>query len=235
MIYDIISLIIILVFAIVGARKGAAKVFFNLLSYVAAFLTSVFLSHFLAEVVYNTFIKQTITNNITNVIHDSNLATASEKASEFLSALPAFFANAFSYFGISTDSFSAMFTDSAVSGIEGVVMTPVVGVISLILFIILFVILLFLFKKLFGAIAKIFRLPIINIADTIVGMAFGILEGLLAVCMIAFLLKLLIPLTGGDILFFNETYIADSVFFSFVYFGGLFSLVQEFIYSFSNK
>ena len=235
MILDIITLILIVVFAIIGAKKGAAKVFFNLLSYVAAFLFSIFLSHFLAELVYNTFLKQTITDNITNVMNDSGLATATEKASDFLSALPAFFANAFSYFGVSEDSFSAMFTDSAVSGIEGAVMTPVVGVTSLILFIILFVVLLFVFKKIFGAIAKIFRLPLINIADTVVGLVLGILEGILAVYLLALLLKLIIPLTGGNILFLNETYIADSVLFSFFYFGGLSSVLQGFLYSISNK
>lgn len=235
MIYDIVSLIVIVVFAIIGAKKGAAKVFFNLLSYVAAFVASVLLSHFLAEIVYNAFLKQTITDNITSVINDASVTTASEKAAEFLSTLPAFFANAFSYFGTSADSFTAMFTDSAVSGIEAVVMTPIVGIISLILFIILFAVLLFVFKKLFGAIAKLFRLPLINVADTIVGLVFGILEGILAVYIMAFLIRLIIPLTGGDVLFFNETYVADSVFFSLFYFGGLSTVVQGFVYSISNK
>lgn len=235
MIYDIISLIIIVVFAIIGAKTGAAKVFFRILSYVAAFMVSVFLSHFLAELVYNTFIRQTITDNIADVVNNSSLATASEKASEFLAALPSFFSNSISYFGVSDDSLSAMFTDSAVSGIESVVMTPVVGVISLILFVILFVVLLFLFKRLFGGIAKIFRLPLINIADTIVGLVLGVLEGILAVYLLALLIKLVIPLTGGDVLILNETYVADSQFFSLFYFGELSSLVQGFIYSISTK
>jgi len=234
MILDIISLIIIVVFAIIGVKTGAAKVVFRLLSVVCAFLLSVFLSHFLAELVYNVFIKQTITENISKVVNDSTLNTTAEKATQLLSSFPLVLTNTLAYFGVTEDSVSKMFDTSAVSGIENVVMTPVVGVVSIIFFVILFILLLFVLKKVFGGISRIFRLPLVRVVDSAFGFVLGLLEGVFAVYIFAFILKLVIPLTGGELFVFNESYVADSLFFSLFYFGGLNTLVQGFIYSFNN-
>ena len=51
MILDIFSLIIILLYAIIGVKTGAAKAVCRLLSVVVSFLLAVFISHFLAELV----------------------------------------------------------------------------------------------------------------------------------------------------------------------------------------
>lgn len=234
MILDIISLIIIVIFAIIGVKTGAAKVVCRLLSVVCSLLLAVFLSHFLAELVYNAFIKQTIIDNISKVMNDTALTTTADKATELLATFPAVFTNSLSYFGVTEAKVTSMFDDSAVSSIEELIMTPVVGVISIIFFVILFVLLLFLLKKVFGGISKIFRLPLIRVVDSVIGFVLGLVEGALAVYLLALVLKLIIPLIGGDLFILNEAYVSDSIFFSLFYFGGLSSLVQGFIYSFSN-
>lgn len=234
MIYDIVSLIIIIVFVIIGVKSGAAKAICRLLSLVFSFILAVFLSHFLAELVYNTFIKQTIIDNISSVVNDSALSTAAEKAQGIMDSLPLVLSNSLSYFGVSSASLTSMLTSSQVNSIESVIMTPIVGVISIVFFIILFVLLLFVLKRVFRGISKIFRLPLIRVIDSAFGFVLGILEGVLAVSVLAFALKLVIPLTGGDLFILNEAAVADSMFFSLLYFGGLSSLVQGFIFSFSN-
>lgn len=234
MIYDIISLIIIIVFVIIGVKSGAAKAICRLLSLISSFLLAVFLSHFLAELVYNAFIKQTIIDNISTVINDSALSTAAEKAQGIIDSLPLVLSNSLSYFGVSSVNLTTMMTSSQVNSIESVIMTPVVGVISIIFFIILFVLLLFVLKKVFRGISKLFRLPLIRVIDSAFGFLLGIIEGVLAVSILAFALKLIIPLTGGNLFILNEATVADSMFFSLLYFGGLSSLVQGFIFSFSN-
>lgn len=234
MILDIISLIIVLIFTVIGVKTGSAKAICRLLSVVCSFLLAVFLSHFLAELVYNAFIKQTIIENISKVINDSALTTASEKASQFFASFPTVFSNSLSYFGVTEAKVSSMFDTSAVSSIESVIMTPVVGLISIILFVILFVILLFVLKKVFGGISKIFRLPLIRVVDSVFGFVLGLVEGIFVVYLLALATKLIIPLTGGDLYILNEAYVADSMLFSLLYFGDLSTLVQSFIFSFSN-
>lgn len=234
MIFDILSLIFVVVFAIVGFKTGAAKVIARLLALVSAFILSVFLSHFLAELVYNTFISKTITDNISVVLNDSALSTANEKAVALFEGLPKFLSNSLVYFGIDEAKVSSLFDLSAADKIESLIMTPVVGVISIIFFIILFIILLFLLKKAFSFIARVFRLPVIRVLDSAIGLIFGLLEGVFAVYILAFLLKLAIPLTGGDIYILNEAYVSSSYVFSMFYFGTFNSFVQSFIYSLGN-
>lgn len=234
MIFDIISLIIIVIFAIIGVKTGAARAVCRLLSVVCSLLLAVFLSHFLAELVYNAFIKQTIIDNVSSVVNDAALTTTADKAAELLASFPSVLTNSLSYFGVTQASVASMFDSSAVSGIEGLIMTPVVGVISIVFFVILFILLLFVLRKVFSGISRIFRLPLIRVVDSILGFVLGIVEGALAVYLLALVIKLVIPLTGGDLFIFNEAYVADSLLFSLFYFGGLSSLVQSFIYSFSN-
>ncbi|MBR3988689.1 MAG: CvpA family protein [Clostridia bacterium] len=234
MILDIFCLIVIIVFAVIGIKTGAAKVIFRLLSVICAFVAALFLSHFLAELVYNVFIRHTIIDNISNVVNNTALSTASEKSAELLSSLPVLLSNSLDYFGFTEAKLTEMFSTSAVTGIEGAIMTPVVGAISIVFFVILFLVLLFVFKKLFGGISKIFRLPFIRVVDSLLGFVLGLSEGILVLCVLAFVLKLIIPLTGGSVYIINETYISESYIFSLFYFGGFISLAQSFIYSFSN-
>lgn len=234
MILDIISLIVILLFIIIGIKTGAAKAVCRLLSAVSAFLFAVFISHFLAELVYNAFIKQTIISNVNTIVNDSAMATAAEKAVGFLASLPMFLTNTLTYFGVNEAKVTELFGSSAVSAVEEVIMTPVVGLISIIFFVILFIVLLFLFKKVFDCIAKLFRLPLIRVVDSLLGGALGLFEGLIAVYIWAFVFKLIIPLTGGDLFVFNEAYVSESMFFSLFYFGDFNTIIQSFIYSFSN-
>lgn len=234
MIFDILTLIIIVVFAIVGFKTGAAKVIARLLALVCAFVLSLFLSHFLAELVYNTFIRQAVMDNITKVINDSALASASDKATALLEGLPELLSNSLVYFGIDNARIASLFDVKAAEKIQSLIMTPVVGVISIILFIILFIILLFLLKKVFSFVAKVFRLPVIRVIDSAVGLVFGLLEGGFAVYILAFLLRLAIPLTGGELYILNEAYVSSSYVFSMFYFGTLNSFVQSFIYSLGN-
>lgn len=235
MILDIITLVIILVFAIIGIKTGAAKAVCRLLAVAVSLAFSVFLSHFLAELVYNAFIKQTIMEKISEVISDSSMTTAAQKASGILSSMPMFLSNSLAYFGVTEAKVAQIFNaSSAAEGIEEVIMTPIVGVISLVLFILLFFVLLFILRKIFGAVSKIFRLPVIRIADSVAGFALGLIEGVLVVCVLAFSLKLIMPLSGGNIFILDEAYISESYIFSFFYFGGIISFVQSFIYSFSN-
>ena len=235
MLFDIISLILIVIFAIIGIKTGAAKTICRFLSYVIAFVAAAFCSHFLAELVYNVFLKQTITDKITIVLNDSALHTAGEKATELFAGFPAFFTNTLNYFGVNEGRVLSLVESSAAGAIENLLMAPVVGIVSIVLFIILFFVLLFIVKKLLNLVAKLFRLPVIRIADSAVGLVIGLLEGVIVVYILAFALKLIIPLTGGDIFILNEAYVSKSLFFSLFYYGGFISFVQSFIYSFSNN
>ncbi len=231
MLFDIISLIIIVISLIIGFKTGAAKVIGRLFSLVISFLCAVFLSHILASFIYTTFIQAAVINNITEIANNSALATASQKANELLSDFPIIFANIMSYFNVTESSVTDLYNSSAMNTIENAVMTPVVAVISLILFLILFGLILFLVRKLINLIVKLFRLPVIRVLDSAVGLFIGLMEGLILIYILAIAVSIAIPFTGGNLYFLNEGYINSSYVFSLIYNGEIVNSLQNFIFS----
>ena len=234
MILDIITLIIIIIFMIIGLKKGAAKIFGSFFSVLISFAASVVLSHLLASIIYSTFIQAAIIKNINSVANDVGLVTASQKASELFSAFPAFVSNILAYFNVNEGVIADLFNTSAINNIESAFMAPVVAVISLILFLILFGFILFITKKLINLIVKIFRLPVIRILDSIVGMCIGVVEGALIIYILAMLISIIIPFTSGELYILNEKYINDSYVFSLIYNGNIVSDIQNFVFSISR-
>ena len=231
MLFDIISLIIIIVFLIIGYKVGAAKVIGRFAALVFAFISAVCLSRLLANFIYYAFIHKAVLNNITSIANDSGLATAAQKTNELLSSSPAFFANILSYFNINDASFSALFNESAISSIENAFMVPVVAIISLILFIILFGVILFLSRKLVKILVKLFRLPLIKVFDSAIGLIFGLIEGILIIYILAITVSIIIPFTNGNVYILNEEYINKSLVFTFIYSGNIVSFLQNLFFS----
>ena len=115
--------------------------------------------------------------------------------------------------------------------IENAVMTPVVAVISLILFLILFGLILFLVRKLINLVVKLFRLPVIRVLDSAVGLFIGLMEGLILIYILAIAVSIAIPFTGGNLYLLNEGYINSSYVFSLIYNGEIVNSLQNFIFS----
>ncbi|MBE6794913.1 MAG: hypothetical protein E7532_08280 [Ruminococcaceae bacterium] len=233
MLYDILFLIIAVLFTIIGAKCGFSRFLSRLISVIAAFFISLIVAHLLAELIYSAFIRGSIISNINSASQSLGVSSALDSAGKLLSAFPEFLANTFAYFGIDQTSLAALFTDSALESIEQLLKTPIVGLITIILFILLFGLILFLCSKLFGALFKVLKLPVIRIFDTLAGGACGLLEGLLIVYIITLTLKLIIPLSDGQWMFINESYIAESLVFSKLYFGGITNFLQSTIFSFN--
>lgn len=234
MILDIVSLVIILIFIVAGIKNGAAKVISGFAAAIASFVVSIFGAHFLSMLVYNLFFKQTIISNINSIISNPKLVTAAEKADAFLSSVPGMFNNAFDYFDTTEANLVNWFQSSSVDKIENLIKAPITGIVSVITFILIFALVFFLLKKLFGLLAKVFRLPVIRVVDSLFGFFLGALEGILAVYFIVLIFRLLIPLTGNRLFLFNEEYVSCSYFFSRLYSGGLTSFLQSFLFGLDN-
>lgn len=233
MFYDIIFLIIIVIFAIIGFTCGFSKILRRVFSVVCAFFLTLFAAHYLAELIYNVFMRSAVISNINSAVHQSGLDNALDKAGQLLSSFPAFLTNVFEYFEITQSSLASLINDSATESIESLFMTPIVGLMSVLIFILLFGFIFFLCSKLFKAVFKLFRLPVIRILDSVAGLLFGIIEGLIVVYIFTLLLRIIIPLTDGEWLFINESYIKESFVFSKLYFGGIINFFQSTVFRFN--
>lgn len=238
MVYDILFLGVVVFFAVIGFRRGAAKTLLSILSLIVAAVASMLLSRMFSQFIFDAFIRQSIIDNINTAISDSVIGDAATSAAAVVAALPRFALSAMSYFGAFDGSFENYCADvltlsdaDPAATITEAVMPSITGAISTILGIILFVVLLFLLRKLSNLIAKIFKLPLLRTVNSFVGGIIGILEGVAAVCVLAALVKLILPLFSADFASAGEQYIENSYIFSLIYSGKLTSWIQLFVYN----
>lgn len=188
MIVDIIIIAIIVLFVIIGVKRGLAKTILNLAGLVLTAVSAYYISSFLSQLFYDMFIKQTVITNTQQIIEQNGIDYA---VSNCLEAVPQWINGIISFivgaFGISLNEFQNQITvpanisSSASQVIESVLAPVVTSVLSIILVIILFIIILIIVKKLVKLVLRIFNIPVIKQINQFLGGIFGLAEGLLIV------------------------------------------------------
>lgn len=238
MIYDLVILVILIVFLIRGIRRGAAKTLLSALALVSSAVLSIAFSGFLSQFIFDLFIRTSLESKITQVLVSSAVNSVAQTASDVVAAIPAFVISAMAFFGLPQNNFE-VFCAQAVSekgelaagSITEAVEPAITGVISTILCIILFIVLSLLLSKLAKVISKVFRLPLIRVVDSIFGAVLGLCEGFITVTLILMLFNLLLPLFPAQWTFLSQEYIDTSYVFRAIYNGEIISWVQQFTYS----
>ncbi len=241
MLYDIVILIIIAIFIIVGARRGAAKTLLSAVALLLSVVLSVFASKFLAELIFDGFIRGYIEGIITTVVEGTGIGDTVAAASEVVSALPGVFISVLSFFGMGIEALEGVCADAfategadATQTILSTIEPAITGLITVIIGIILFIILFFISQKIASVMAKAFELPLVRVANYLAGGILGMLQGVLVVTIIIFIFKLLLPIFSNEWTFLSQEYMEGSYIFSLIYSGKLLSTLQEFIYGISQ-
>lgn len=188
MIADIIIVAVIVLFVIIGTKRGIAKTFLSIMGYMAAVALAYYLSGPLSQFIYDAFVKQTVVTNIEHTISESGVQNAMQNC---LNALPGWVFALVSFvtgiFGSDTSNLTKFMTISdnasvsAASSIESMVAPVAVSVFKIFLEIILFVILLLIVKRLIRIVLKIFNVPVIRQLNKTLGGILGAVEGVLFV------------------------------------------------------
>lgn len=188
MVSDIIIVSVIVLFILIGVKRGIAKTFLNIVGYMAVVSLAYFLSGVLSQFIYDVFVKQTVITNIEQTISETGVQSAMHNC---LNALPGWVFSLVSFvtgiFGLNTsvltdfmkmpDKVSAITANS----IESMVAPVAVSVFKIFLEIILFVILLIIVKKLIRVVLRIFNIPVIRQVNQSFGGVLGAVEGILFV------------------------------------------------------
>ncbi len=188
MIADIIIILIIAIFAIIGFNRGIAKTLLNFAGLILSAICAFYLSKALAQFIYDTFLQQTIISNIEQIILDKGteyaIANSLEAIPQWISAVISF---AVGLFGITLSEYEQNMievnniTSSVANSIEGALSSVIVTVITVILVIVLFIVLFLIAKKLIKHINKIFRIPVIKQLNQLLGLLLGAVEGIVFV------------------------------------------------------
>lgn len=237
MLYDLVILVILAVFVIGGVRRGAAKTLLSAVALIASAVLSVLLSRYISQFIFDAFIRASLEGKITEVLVNSAVNPVAQTATDIISAIPGFIVSAMVFFGIPQNSFQT-FCEQAVTekgelaatSITDAVMPVFTGVISTILCIVLFILLTIVLSKLAKLVSKVFRLPLIRVADSLLGGVLGLCEGLVTVTLILILLNLLLPLFPAQWTFLSQEYTDTSFVFRAINSGEIVTFVQQFTY-----
>lgn len=225
-ILDLIVIVIIGLCFLIGWRKGAAITLLNFVALVAAFTVAVLLSSVLSSTIYGMFFKNGVTETVANSINDTLSGGAESIINAISSAIPAFAAMFFD---------SVSFVDSTVGGliengnqdtintaasvVERMIAPAFTSLIGIIVMLILFFVLLALFKFLAKVLSKVFEVPVLSTINRLFGGVIGIAQGVLLVIVLTSVVKLAMPLMGGDVPIFSAANIEGSFIFKAFYSG----------------
>lgn len=207
MIADIIILSIVVLFMIIGFKRGIAITLLNLAGLVITAISAYYLSTFLSQLIYDTFFKQNIISNLEQIIEQEGIEYAIlncfDAVPQWITVLVSFIVGVF---GISIDEFEKNMTFSKdlsltlAQNIEQTLGSVIVTVFGIILIIVIFILLFILVKKIIRLTLKVFNIPVIKQVNKILGGVLGAVEGIVLVWFAINVFYAIMSFTNPDVI-----------------------------------
>ena len=188
MVVDLIVLSIILIFVIIGIKRGIAKTLLSLAGVILCAISAYYLSELLAQSFYDAFLKQTIITNIENMIEQNGLEYAVQNPFE---AMPQWILTILTFiltlFGATIDefekniAFSKNLSLTIAQNIEKTLSGLIISIFMIILTILLFIVLFYFVKKIIKLTLNVFEIPVIKQINKLLGGLLGAIEGIVVV------------------------------------------------------
>ncbi len=241
MIVDIILAVVILLFAALGVYRGAAKTILSFAAVLIAACAAFILSEILAEVIFDAFLRQAIADRISQSLTQAYANETAGLSASIIEAIPTYAVSALSYFGVTDASLEsycsdavAAASDKAAISIADALRPSVTGAVASMLSIVLFVILLVVLLWVAKLLSRVFTLPLIRTVDSILGVAVGLIQGLIIVAVSAALMSLVLPMLPPSTSSVIEGYMKGSDLLSVLHGDVILSWFQQFVYNSEN-
>lgn len=198
---DIGFVIIILLFVVLGYKRGFFKSMAGLIGAIIAIFLAWALGGLIATAMYQGMFRGMLTDKISAILSQDALASIPEKAAQIVENLPDFLSNAFSSRGITSKQIENSLSsagDNAASATADLISPTVIWLLQLLLTIILFFILLVFVRLIVKLLSNAFRLPVLRQVDGLLGGIFGIFKGVVYIILACILLQLLMPIIDGS-------------------------------------
>lgn len=230
MIYDVILILIVIIFVVVNAHRGAARALAGIATSILAYFGATALGAFLSEVVYNWLLKPAITKAVADAVtnvSNNTAGSAVDKLPDWLTKM----------LNLSGEDLTKLFSeplnsvsDSVTNAVENAVKPIAVSILGFFITIILFLLFLFIIRKLLiKPLLGVFEFPVIRTVNRFFGALLGLVEAFLTVSLLAYLLRLIIPYVGSSTGFFSESTIYNSFIFYHFYNGNIFSAILSLV------
>lgn len=223
-IYLDIGVVVILVIAMItGWRRGVARSLIRLLGAVGSLILSSLLASSLAPYVFEALVRPSLTGKIEQALAASPAQDIAQKLQELFNALPQFVSSLLEQYGITNgrmEQILASGTQDTAKTLVDTISPAVVEPIRVVLMFLLFLILMVVVGILARAVGRIFRLPVLRQADSLIGLVVGLFSGVVVLLVICLVVRAVVPMVPAGNWFtnvFSQESIQSSALFRMIY------------------
>ncbi|MBR1730994.1 MAG: CvpA family protein [Ruminococcus sp.] len=222
MILDITIVVFVLLLAFIGLKRGIAKTLYGVICIAAAGILAYLGGRLLAELIYNNLILKSITESI-KTSFESAAVSSGNVSNGIFDSIPNFLSGILISLGITQKGFATTLDTAsdfsqkaATAAVDKVISPVIISVLSFFIIILLFIIIFLILKFVVGRqILKIFKLPVINWINSLLGFIFGFCEGALIVFIVITIIR--ISAFFADSSFISKELIDSSLLFNSIY------------------
>ena len=206
---DLLIVAIVLVTAILSAKRGFVRTATELVGFIAAVYLAFTLSAPAADFVYDKMVEPRLVQGI-----EEKIAEASTNAgNNAIEALPDFIENNLDKFGIDANTLGSMATNAAqpATMLSENVLEPIfTGIFKAIFSILIFIILSFAAKLLAKLLNKIFSFSVVGVLNKALGFALGTVKGVVFASIFCSIVVLIASVAGNGFLIFSSDAVNSS-------------------------
>lgn len=195
---DIAIVVVVILFAARGARKGFIKSCVDFIGGFAAMIGAGILSMPVAKWVYYTFFHDALLEKISSAVTGMEVGDAVHMV---FSEFPDVIVRGLASFGITESDVAGRVEGGATSIAEGIAeqMSPLlIGFVRVFAMLVLFILLLVVIRALATMLTGVFRLPVLRSANQLLGTVFGILMSVVAIWVALACVQALLPLFSAE-------------------------------------
>lgn len=223
---DIAVLVTVVIFALVGAKKGFIKACADFLGAFIAMIAAGILSEPAAEWVYNTFFHDALMEKIAAAVTGLG---AEEAVQTVFAEFPEVLRRGLAAAGITESGVTAQVQGGVLDISEGIayaVSPMLIGFVRVLAMLVLFILLLVVIRALASLLTGLFELPVLHGVNGLLGALFGILLAVVAIWVVLACVQAFMPLLSEDMQIHIAGILDESVFFDMLYdFNPAYSLI----------
>ncbi len=223
---DLLLITVVIIFVVMGARKGFARTLLSFLAKIASIIIAYFVSDMYADVVYEKFFKESVVGTLEANI-DSTISSGklSEQIMSVWENLPDFLKGIGDVFRLDIMAFKGEIDDISLSegmatSLEQTIAGPLaIAVCRILLFALVSFVASILLSIIVNLICKVVQLPVLRSANKLLGAILGLMNGLICVFIISFICTIASGLIVSDA--FAEAVNSSYIINFFAYLGML--------------
>lgn len=214
---DMIIAAAVIIFVIIGAKKGLFKSLADFIGAFAAMMIAGSMSEPVAEWAYKSFFREAMVEKISTSITGRDRVEAVKTVFE---SFPDVIQRALESFGVTEGSVIVQLGDGVDSLAESIAdaMSPMlIGLVRVLAMVVLFVLLLVIIRAVAALLTGIFELPMLKGINRLMGGVFGLLMAIVVIWVVLACVQAFVPLLSLELQLKVTDLLSDSVVFKMLY------------------